>query len=120
MRNVDVAIVGGGIAGVALAAALAHDGLGVAVLEAVEQYEDRVRGESMMPWGVKEARELGVEATLIDAGAHVVAVRGALRRRRAERAERGQSHTGGPDGPRCQRIVEPPAPLCLPGIGLGG
>ena len=73
MRSVDVAIVGGGIAGAALAAALAHDGLGVAVLEATEQYEDRVRGESMMPWGVKEARELGVEATLIDAGAHVAA-----------------------------------------------
>lgn len=67
----DVVIVGGGIAGGALATALARDGLGVTVLEATEEYEDRVRGESMMPWGVAEARELGIEQAMLDAGAHV-------------------------------------------------
>ena len=72
MRTCDVAIVGGGIGGSALGGALARDGLDVVVLEASEVYEDRVRGESMLPWGVKEARELGAEQPLLDAGAHVV------------------------------------------------
>jgi menaquinone-9 beta-reductase len=66
----DVVVVGGGIAGSALAVALAEDGLDVVVLEASTEYVDRVRGESMMPWGVAEARELGVERALMDAGAH--------------------------------------------------
>jgi 2-polyprenyl-6-methoxyphenol hydroxylase-like FAD-dependent oxidoreductase len=71
MQQCDVAIVGGGIAGCALAIALVNDGLAVTVLEATEDYPDRVRGESMMPWGVNEARDLGVESILLDAGAHV-------------------------------------------------
>jgi 2-polyprenyl-6-methoxyphenol hydroxylase-like FAD-dependent oxidoreductase len=70
-RSCDVVIVGGGIGGAALGTALAGDGLDVVVLEASQEYEDRVRGESMVPWGVKEARELGVEKVLLDAGAHV-------------------------------------------------
>ena len=67
----DVAIVGGGIAGASLAYALARAGRSVTVLESSVEYEDRVRGEAMMPWGVKEARDLGVEQVLLDAGAHV-------------------------------------------------
>ena len=67
----DVVIVGGGIAGSSLAYALASAGRSVTVLESSVEYEDRVRGESMMPWGVKEARNLGVEQILLDAGAHV-------------------------------------------------
>src|SRR5207248_10236613 len=70
----DVAIVGGGIGGASLAYALAREGVGVTVLEASEEYEDRVRGESMHVWGVKEARELGVEPIMIDAGAHIAPV----------------------------------------------
>ncbi len=50
-----------------------REGLGVTVLEATTEYPDRVRGESMQCWGVVEARELGVEQTLLDAGAHVSA-----------------------------------------------
>jgi 2-polyprenyl-6-methoxyphenol hydroxylase-like FAD-dependent oxidoreductase len=67
----DVVIVGGGIAGSSLAYALASAGRTVTVLESSVEYEDRVRGEAMMPWGVKEARNLGVERILLDAGAHV-------------------------------------------------
>jgi menaquinone-9 beta-reductase len=71
MQSNDVVIVGAGIGGSALAKALADDGLSVVVLEQSEAYEDRVRGESMMPWGVAEARTLGVEQVLLDAGAHI-------------------------------------------------
>ena len=70
----DVVIVGGGIAGASLAGALARGGLAVTVLEASTRYEDRVRGESMHAWGLKEARDLGVEQVLLDAGAHIAGV----------------------------------------------
>jgi 2-polyprenyl-6-methoxyphenol hydroxylase-like FAD-dependent oxidoreductase len=66
----DVVIVGGGIAGSSLAYALASAGRTVTVLESSMEYQDRVRGEAMMPWGVREARNLGVEQVLLDAGAH--------------------------------------------------
>ncbi len=66
----QVVIIGGGIAGGSLAFALASAGLDVLVLEATERFSDRVRGESMMPWGVREAQQLGVEAILLAAGAH--------------------------------------------------
>jgi len=71
MDSCDVVVVGAGIGGSAIASALAGDGLRVHVLEQSVEYEDRVRGESMLPWGVAEARSLGVEHTLLDAGAHV-------------------------------------------------
>ncbi len=61
-------IVGGGIAGSAIAATLAPAGVDVLVLERQVEYRDRVRGEYMHPWGVAEARRLGVEQTLLDAG----------------------------------------------------
>ena len=70
----DVVIVGGGIAGASLAFALAQGGLAVQVLEATERFHDRVRGESMMPWGVAEAAELGVAEVLLEAGAHLAPV----------------------------------------------
>jgi 2-polyprenyl-6-methoxyphenol hydroxylase-like FAD-dependent oxidoreductase len=70
----DVVIVGGGIGGASLAFALAREGLGVTVLEASEEYQDRVRGESMQVWGVVEARELGVLPIMLEAGAHMAPV----------------------------------------------
>jgi 2-polyprenyl-6-methoxyphenol hydroxylase-like FAD-dependent oxidoreductase len=68
---VDVVVVGGGIGGASLGGALARSGLGITILEATTEYHDRVRGESMQCWGVKEAQELGVEQVLLDAGAHI-------------------------------------------------
>ena len=38
------------------------------------EYPDRVRGESMHAWGLLEARKLGVESVLLDAGAHITPV----------------------------------------------
>ncbi len=70
----DVVIVGGGIAGAALAYALAGEDVGVTVLEASTEFPDRVRGESMQAWGVAEARTLGVEDVLLAAGAHIASV----------------------------------------------
>lgn len=61
----DVVVVGGGIAGGALALALARGGLGVLVLERQVTYRDRILGEGMMPWGVAEARRNGVEDAII-------------------------------------------------------
>lgn len=71
MDRADVVVVGGGIAGAALARSLALAGKAVVVLEATTEFTDRVRGESMHVWGVNEAKELGVLDLLMDAGAHV-------------------------------------------------
>ena len=71
---VDVVVIGGGIAGASLALALAREGLGVTVLEATVEFPDRVRGESMQAWGVREARRLGVEDVLMTAGAHIAPI----------------------------------------------
>ena len=60
----------GGLGGSALAKAMAEHGARVLVLEAETRFRDRVRGESMMPWGVAEARELGVYDALMASGAH--------------------------------------------------
>ena len=68
MSGANVVIVGGGIAGSAIATSLAPAGLDVLVLERQVQYRDRVHGEFLQPWGVAEARQLGVEDALLGAG----------------------------------------------------
>ena len=65
----DVVIVGGGIAGCALATVLARGGVAVAVLERDLVPVDRVRGEFMAPWGVAELQRLDLFDTLVAAGA---------------------------------------------------
>jgi 2-polyprenyl-6-methoxyphenol hydroxylase-like FAD-dependent oxidoreductase len=64
----DVVIAGGGIAGSALGAVLAREGVAVAVLERDLVPIDRVRGEYMAPWGVIELRRLGLYDALVGAG----------------------------------------------------
>src|ERR1700676_5621003 len=64
----DVVVVGGGIAGSAFAKAAAERGVGVTVLERQTAYRDKVRGEYLTPWGVEEARLLGVQDALIAQG----------------------------------------------------
>jgi menaquinone-9 beta-reductase len=67
-----VTIIGSGIAGSALAAALASAGIPVLVLERTEQFVDHVRGEYMHPWGVAEAMQLGLHDDLMRAGGNVI------------------------------------------------
>ena len=69
-RAVDVAIVGGGVAGASVAAALAAAGLGVVVVEREARFRDRVRGECIHPWGTREADRLGLLSVLRAAGAN--------------------------------------------------
>lgn len=56
----DIITVGGGLGGATLAKAMAERGHRVLVVERETQFRDRVRGEWLAPWGVAEARELGI------------------------------------------------------------
>ncbi|MGA2410096.1 MAG: FAD-dependent monooxygenase [Candidatus Binataceae bacterium] len=55
----DLAIVGGGLGGSALAKAMAESGSRVLILEKETAFHDRVRGENLIPWGGAEAERLG-------------------------------------------------------------
>ncbi len=69
-EHFDIAIVGGGIGGGALATVLARAGLSVLVLEKSTVYRDHVRGEWIAPWGVVELTNLGLYETVRAAGGH--------------------------------------------------
>lgn len=64
--SVDVFITGGGIAGSSLAIVLARQGLDVHLAERAPEFHDRIRGETIHPWGVKELREIGLYDLAID------------------------------------------------------
>ena len=66
----DVVTVGGGLGGAALAKSLSERGVHVLVLEQVREFKDRVRGETMPPWGTAEARALGVYEPLSQTCGH--------------------------------------------------
>jgi 2-polyprenyl-6-methoxyphenol hydroxylase-like FAD-dependent oxidoreductase len=68
----DVVTVGGGMGASALAIAMARNGARVLVLERETQFRDRVRGEGLVPWGVTEARKLGIAELLLKTCAKVV------------------------------------------------
>jgi 2-polyprenyl-6-methoxyphenol hydroxylase-like FAD-dependent oxidoreductase len=70
MERADVVIVGGGVAGGALGAALAGAGRSVRILERSTRHVDRVRGEWLAPWGVVEAQRLGLYDAMLAAGGH--------------------------------------------------
>jgi 2-polyprenyl-6-methoxyphenol hydroxylase-like FAD-dependent oxidoreductase len=70
--SADVVIVGGGLAGSALSDCLTRAGLGVVVLERSANFEDRVRGEWLAPWGVSETRRLDLYDALLEAGGHIL------------------------------------------------
>ena len=62
----DMIIIGGGLVGAALGRALALYGVRVLVVERETRFRDRVRGEGLHPWGVAEARALGLADLLLD------------------------------------------------------
>lgn len=68
----DLIVVGGGLGGASLARAVAASGASVLVLEREERFRDRVRGDMVYPWGVAEARRLGLVDTVLDRVGHVV------------------------------------------------
>ena len=68
----DLVVIGGGLAGAGLGRALALAGARVLILERETRFRDRVRGESIHPWGVAEARALGLAELLLDSCAQEV------------------------------------------------
>jgi menaquinone-9 beta-reductase len=66
----DIAVIGGGIAGGAFSTVMARAGYSVLMLEITEQHRDVVRGEWMAPWGVNEAKTLGLYDLYRAHGAH--------------------------------------------------
>ena len=63
-NSTDVVIVGGGIAGSALALVLARQGLEVTVLEQQTEYHDRVRGEVLAPGAWPKPRSSACASTI--------------------------------------------------------
>lgn len=66
----DLITVGGGIGGAALAGVMAERGARVLILERETRFKDRVRGEGLVPWGVDEARRLGIYDFLRESCGH--------------------------------------------------
>src|ERR1700677_5142142 len=56
----DLITVGGGLAGSVIGGAMAERGARVLILERDTHFKDRVRGEGLTPWGVEDARQLGI------------------------------------------------------------
>jgi menaquinone-9 beta-reductase len=61
----DLVTVGGGLGASALAISMARRGARVLILEKERQFRDRVRGEALTPWGVAEAKKLGLADLLM-------------------------------------------------------
>ena len=64
----DLITIGGGLGGAGLAKVMAEAGARVLVLERETGFRDRVRGEGMHPWGVTEAKELGLYEPILAKG----------------------------------------------------
>jgi 2-polyprenyl-6-methoxyphenol hydroxylase-like FAD-dependent oxidoreductase len=68
--QVDVLIVGAGVAGLSAAHALSELGLGAVLVERERVFRDRIRGEALHPWGAAEASQLSLTDVLRQADGH--------------------------------------------------
>ena len=68
----DLVVVGGGIAGSALATVMQRAGYSCLVLERTTEFPDRTKGEWITPWGVAEAQRLGLVDDIARARGHVL------------------------------------------------
>ncbi len=66
----DLVVAGGGVGGACVARNMAATGARVIVVEQTTAFTDRIRGEAIVPWGVAEARRLGIMPVLKTVGAH--------------------------------------------------
>ncbi|MGE0607333.1 MAG: FAD-dependent oxidoreductase [Pirellulales bacterium] len=66
----DLVIIGGGIAGATLGRAMALAGSRVLIVEQETEFKDRIRGEAIHPWGMAEARQLGIDQLLRESCGH--------------------------------------------------
>ena len=66
----DIVVVGAGVAGSVFAATMARAGKSVLLLERTEEHRDVVRGEWLAPWGVAEAKRLGLYDLYLANGGH--------------------------------------------------
>jgi 2-polyprenyl-6-methoxyphenol hydroxylase-like FAD-dependent oxidoreductase len=71
-QEVDLVIVGGGIGGSSIGLVMSRAGYSCVLLERTTTFPDRTRGEWLAPWGVLEARRIGVEADLRSARGHIL------------------------------------------------
>ena len=69
----DLLIVGGGLAGSALARSMALAGFRVLIIEKEKKFRDRIRGEVLLPWGSVEAHDLGLYDILHSSCGHEAA-----------------------------------------------
>lgn len=68
----DLVVVGGGIGGASLAAVMQRAGYSCLVVERTTTFPDRTKGEWIAPWGVTEARRLGLADVIASARGHVL------------------------------------------------
>ena len=66
----DIITVGGGLGGATSAKVMSAHGARALVIERETQFQDRIRGEILNPWGVAETQALGLYALLRNTCAH--------------------------------------------------
>ena len=71
-KNIDICIVGAGVAGGVIAARLADLGHKVAVIERDYSEQDRIVGELLQPGGVQKLKEMNLAHLLANIDAHKV------------------------------------------------